>query len=60
MNPAYQDLAFAVFSLMALSCVPFERAVEEAEHNLEGAYPKQQIEQAKAVLNKKTREWGIQ
>lgn len=60
MNPAYPDLAFAVFSLMAISCVPFERAVEQAERELGEAYPKQQIEQAKAILDKKTKAWGIQ
>lgn len=60
MNPAYQELAFAVFSMMAISCTPFERAMEKAESDLADAYSKQQIEAAKAILDKKTRAWGIQ
>lgn len=56
MNPAYQDLAFAVFTMMA-AMVPFDRAIKIAEAQTLVNHNLTDVEAAKLALESKIKEW---
>jgi hypothetical protein len=56
MNPAYQDLAFAVFTMM-VGMVPFDKALKIAEVQVMGKFSQEDVEEAKTVLESKIKDW---
>lgn len=56
MNPAYQDLAFACFTMMA-AMVPFEHAIKIAEAQALATHSIMEVEKARLVLEEKIRSW---
>ena len=57
MNPAYPDLAFAVFALMAAN-VPFQRALTRAQQKVLGKYRYTDIKAAEDLLTAKVNHWN--